>query len=869
MRCLTYTQCCSFLIQWASTLFLFILTISATQHVAFTQEIPDDLEEVEVLFNVPNIGTTTIPALLNEETIYLPITDVFQYLRIKMDVAPDGMTLQGFFIREDLPYSINIVERKIYKGDQEYPVSKTDLITTEDRAYLRSNLFGELFGLECQFDFRALSVKLRTALELPAIRELLRERLRANLKKLTDSVSYDRRIPRRRLLLSGGMFDWTCFSIFNETAPPSHTAILQLGGELAGGDASIGLTASTQHRLTWRDVPATWHYVADENSKNKVFSQAYAGNIGSSLPFPYGYNALGAQITNIPPIYRKAFGIYRITDRTDPDWSIELYVNNQLVDFVKADGSGDYSFEVPLSYGRTDVTLRFYGPWGEERWVERRIQVPYSFLPPGEVEYELIGGILQDLAFAPFGQGRIHLGLTSGITLNSGVSYIVRDINNIMLPSVGTSVRLFDELLLSGEYTHDLEYRGTLGYTLPLQIGLELYHRQLTGIHSPAHEAKTKESGMAITFPFDLFLFSGNAQGNARYSSSLTSRTVSGNMAVATSLFGIPAGITSAIELSGSDSLVLQSARTSGRLSFLTYLLGGFTSFRPQLEFNHLTKRIAIGRFDIERTLFNIVRLGGTITYDFQNRQLGWLATLSLDLPFTQINTSIQRQAQLFGGTVSARGSLQYDADNNILIAGRRNVVGKAAASLVGFLDVNNSGQMDIGEEQLRGLDIAINGGIVDRSYNDSITRVLDLEPYRNYFIKIDPASLENITWKPKYTTMMMSLTANRFQQINVPIIVGAEISGKVVLQRSSGSKGLSGMKIIFNQIDGEYRDSVVTEPGGEYHYIGLPVGHYAVSVDSGQLRAIPGNPKQRMVEVTVKESRDGEIIDNVVIVLE
>lgn len=868
MDCPTYTRCCSSLIQWAGTLFLFILTINATLNLA-AQEIPNDLEEVEVLFNVPNIGTTTIPALLNEAAIYLPITDVFQYLRIKMDVAPDGMTLQGFFIREDIPYSINIVERKIHKGDQQYPLSKAELITTEDRAYLRSNLYEEIFGLECQFDFRALSVKLRTTLELPAIRELLRERLRANLKKLTDSVRYDRRIPRRRLLLNGGMFDWTYFSTFNQAASPSHTAILQLGGELAGGDASVGVTATTQHRLTWRDIPATWHYVADENSYNDLFSQAYVGHIGSSLPFPYGYNALGAQITNIPPIYRKSFGIYRISDRTDPDWSIELYVNNQLVDFVKADGSGDYSFEIPLSYGRTDVTLRFYGPWGEERWVERKIQVPYSFLPPGEVEYELIGGILQDLAFAPFGQGRLHVGLTSGITLNSGLSYIIRDINNIMLPSVGASVRLFDELLLSGEYTHDLEYRGSLGYTLPLQIGLELYHRQLTGIHSPAHEAKTKESGMAITFPFDLFLFSGNAQGNARYSSSLTSRTISGSMAVATSLFGIPAGITTAIELSGADSLLLQSARTAGRLSFLTYFLGGFTSFRPQLEFNHLTQRIAIGRFDLERTFFNIVRLGGTITYDFQNKQLGWLATLSFDLPFAQINTNVQRQAQLLGGSVSGRGSLQYDSDNSTLIAGRRNVVGKAAASLVGFLDINNNGLMDPEDQQLRGLDIAINGGIVDRSYNDSITRVLDLEPYRNYFIKIDPASLEDIAWKPKYSTMMVNLTANRFQQITVPIIVGAEINGKVVLQRNNSKKGLSGMKIIFNQIDGEYRDSVVTEPGGEYHYIGLPVGRYSVSVDSGQLRAIAGNPKQKMVEITVKESRDGEIIDNVIIVLE
>ena len=75
---------------------------------------------------------------------------------------------------------------------------------------------------------------------------------------------------------------------------------------------------------------------------------------------------------------------------------MELYVNNVLVDYVKANASGFFSFEVPLVYGNSDIKLRFYGPWGEERTKIQRITIPFNFLPPKEFEYTVSSGTVED-----------------------------------------------------------------------------------------------------------------------------------------------------------------------------------------------------------------------------------------------------------------------------------------------------------------------------------------------------------------------------------------------------------------------------------------------------------------------------------------
>ncbi|UZJ63901.1 hypothetical protein OKW96_16005 [Sphingobacterium sp. KU25419] len=119
----------------------------------------------------------------------------------------------------------------------------------------------------------------------------------------------------------------------------------------------------------------------------KIFTQST-----SSIYSPI----IGVQFTNTSSTYRRSFGFYTLSNFTEPAWAVELYVNNEMIAFTKADASGFFTFQVPLVYGNSLVKLRFYGPWGEERSREENISIPFNFLPHGEFEYSISAGMVED-----------------------------------------------------------------------------------------------------------------------------------------------------------------------------------------------------------------------------------------------------------------------------------------------------------------------------------------------------------------------------------------------------------------------------------------------------------------------------------------
>jgi hypothetical protein len=182
----------------------------------------------------------------------------------------------------------------------------------------------------------------------------------------------------------------------------------------------------------------------------------------------------GVQISNSPMQNRRSFGTYLLNDYTEPRWTVELFVNNVLVDFTQADASGFYSFEVPLMYGNTSVNLRFYGPWGEERIEERMINIPYNFVPKNEVEYTASAGIVENEEMQRFGRFNLNYGLSNAITIGGGVEYLSGVESGEVMPFVNSSMRLAQGLLFSGEYMYGVRGDALLSYRTPKNLQLDL-----------------------------------------------------------------------------------------------------------------------------------------------------------------------------------------------------------------------------------------------------------------------------------------------------------------------------------------------------------------------------------------------------------
>jgi hypothetical protein len=218
------------------------------------------------------------------------------------------------------------------------------------------------------------------------------------------------------------------------------------------------------------------------NNDRPLIRQVTAGKIYSQVTSSIYDPVVGIQFTNTPTTYRRSFGTYTLSDITEPNWIVELYVNNVLVDYMKADASGFYKFEVPLVYGNSAVKLRFYGPWGEERTKEQNISIPFNFLPARELEYSVSAGIVEDTLSSRFSRASLNYGISRRMTIGGGVEYLSSVINGNTMPYLSASMRILSGLLLTGEYTYKVRSKGLLRYRLPSNLQFELnYTKYETG----------------------------------------------------------------------------------------------------------------------------------------------------------------------------------------------------------------------------------------------------------------------------------------------------------------------------------------------------------------------------------------------------
>ena len=449
-----------------------------------------DFDEISISVNIPRIGNWELPALIKGQKVYLPIKDFFDILQIKNSTSATADTIFGFFINPQIKYLIDKINDRIIYMDHPFEIKHGDIVLIDEKLYLQSDYFGPVFGLDCIFNFRSLSVTVNTKLELPAIKELQLQQMRKNITQLKGEKKADTSIKRQFSLFHLGMLDWSIVNYRQQLGKKYTRITTNFGAVIAGGEANVFLNYVSGKNIDIKQQQIRWRYV---NNDNSIVRQLTVGNLFvQSTSSVYG-PLTGVQITNTPTTYRRSFGTYRISNKTEPGWMIELYVNNILINYTKADAAGFYTFEVPLVYGATVVKLRFYGPFGEERISEESINIPFNFLPVHQFEYNLSAGVIDDEDKSKFSRLNLNYGLNSKITIGGGLEYLSTVSSGKTMPFINTSLRLGSNLLITAEHTYGVRSKGTLSYRLPASLQLEVNYTK----YVPGQTAI--KSGQSIT----------------------------------------------------------------------------------------------------------------------------------------------------------------------------------------------------------------------------------------------------------------------------------------------------------------------------------------------------------------------------------
>lgn len=832
-------------------------------------------EETSIMVVLQGFGGAEIPAVVKDETAYLSVTDMFNFLRIRNTPSENYDSISGFFISQDAVFLIDKKHNRISYRDKEFRLGPEELVKQETGLYLRTDDFNKVFGLNCQFNFRSLSVNVTSKFELPAMREMRQQLMYSNLNRLKGNIKADTTIPRSKQLFKFGMADWSVVSTQRLQNVNDTWFNLTLGGTFAGGEATVSLNYNNYARqqllpahpdsniIRPFDQRQQYYRLRFVNNERPWLRQVIAGKIFTPTISSLFAPVVGVQVTNAPTTYRRSYGSYTLSNFTDPGWTVELYINNALVDYTVADAAGFYTFQVPLVYGNSQIRLRFYGPWGEERFQEENINIPFNFLPKNEFEYTASAGVAEDTTNSKLGRVQLNYGLTRSITVGAGVEYLssIRKANT--LPFVTTSMRIAANLLFSGEYTHGVRARGILSYrsrnNLQAELNYTKYKKGQTAIiYNWREERKAIVSKPFFTKNFSLFTRLTLNQIVLPVSSYTTTEWL-----LSGAVFNVGTNLsTYAIFMKDESPFVYSNLA-------LTFRIPGKIMLTPQAQYEYNSHRFMAIRCEAGKYLFKNGYLNVSYEKNYRNGITNYGIGLRYDFSFAQIGFSLWRNNNLTTLVESARGSIIHDGRSGYTGTNSRSSVGSGGVVFVPFLDLNNNERQDAGEPRVEGLQLKYNGGRMIRSLRDTSIAILDMEPYAAYLFELESKGFENVSWQIKKPAIKVIIEPNQLRRIDVPVSVAGEVSGVVYLKEDTLLKEQGGIKICIYRSDSTLVKCILTESDGYFNYMGLAPGDYVIQPDAAQLKKLRMSTQQPAYNLHISSRKEGDVIDDIEFILE
>jgi hypothetical protein len=809
-------------------------------------------DEVSISLNVPRIGNTEVSALISEEDLFLSVKDVFDFLKIKSSLTSNLDSLAGFIANPRDIFLIDKPGNTVTYSNAKTLLKQNELISTETGLYLNTPYFGKIFGLDCAFNFRNLSVILSVKADLPLLREMQQELIRKNLNRVKEEKEPDTTIRRKFSFFQLGMADWMVTATQEKNSADYTRAGIALGGVVAGGEADLYTNYSSNYGFDAKQQYFKWRYVNNEHS---ALRQITVGRISMPVISTLQGPLTGIQLSNTPTTYRRSFGTYTISNTTKPGWIVELYIDNMLVNYTKADASGFFTFEVPMMYGNSVVKLRFYGPSGEESSQDQMISVPFSFLPKRQFEYAISAGNILAEQKSRFSRTNFNYGFSRSVTLGGGMEYLSSKTSEKPFSFVNASMRMGNNIIVSAEQAQGVRTKGTVNYrtarNLQLLLNYTKYQRGQNAVITPYLE----ERSVVLSFPFRAKRFNSFTRLTYQRFFLAEGKSTNAELLFSASANKINSNFTTRA-VSYSTSLDVYSELS------ITCRLPLNIRCTPLVQYDYTGKKLSRIKTELEKNFFNNGSVNLTYEKDPLNKSYLFGLGVRLNLSTVSGAFSAVRNGNTTTFVQSAGGSLIYDRRTRYKSFNKNFSVGKAALSVVAFLDLNNNGVRDREEPAVPGLKFSINGGRVTQNEKGNISRVLDLEAYRTYFLEVDSRSFDNLSWRVKNKTIAVETDPNHVKLIEVPVAVISEASGYVYIKTPNALKGLSRMIINFYAGDTSLVGRTLTEQDGFFSFMGLTPGSYTATLDTAQLHLLNFEAAPLSLSFTIAKSEEGVIAD-------
>lgn len=856
-------------------LFLLNLFPSVLSGHTYTSEPEGQVEEPEEVFlsfNYKNLFNKVIIAQYENGTFYLPVSEIFTSLKIPHEVDLNPPVITGSFLDVDNTFTLDFQSYTAQLDSEgSFSIGASDMKVGELDFFVTPELLQKVFGLNFTVDFNNLLLQLETENTMPVLAEFERAQERDSKARYSFQTDYyPLEFNRDRKMLSGGFLDYSLSANLNEDIN-IYTYNLDLGTELLGGDlqgnAFGNATSSTSNFITNN---LRWRYVWRENNK---LTQFYLGQTVSDGLI--NRNFVGIRATNEPIEPRYIYDQFEVEGDALPGSEVELYFNDALYDYQEITQNGQYRFLAPLTYGSSRLRLRIYDPAGGVREQTRRIQVPFNYLPTGELNYHINAGRVDNPIFGSTQrsnilQGDVAYGISNWLTQKVGVEYLDEFSDQTPLFYSTTSARLLEQYLVSFDVAPTAFYRASASaiYASSASWDVEYSYYDNSGIYNIL--GNDHEIFGNIFLPFSLFNRPSNIRlvGNhsitpstsrTRYSVDLNTRMDRLNLRFRYSdnqsgPFVLQPSLGSELSTSATY-FVSRSAKLPRAMQGM--FLRGELSYNPNLtELNQIDLQVS-------RSIFENGRIQASASRNFIGNFN--LLSLGLTIDFKATRTTSTARSTRNGASFSQNvlGSIGFDDQNKKVIFANRQQVGRSATSVRLFVDNNNSGFYDEGDEIVEENAVRIGRSGVTNLGRDGIVHISQLQSYNRINMEINRSAIENPLLIPELEKFSLVTDPNRYKPIDIPFYRSGVISGIVVRQIGSAEEPQSGLRLYLSNENDNFQKELRTFNDGSFYAYEIPPGKYNLSIDKNQLEFLNSVSEPDTLEVIVEAKADGDFVEN------
>lgn len=875
--------------------------------LAFSQDQQDNFLIIRA-YSGPSIINSALEVFYQNGRLYVPVTYFEDDLEVPITYNAEKNILSGWLEDPSNKVLVDFKKNVGQSGKDMFDFTPDDYLYYEDELYVSIGLVDKIVNTYSEFDFADQSLRVSTSGNLPFEKKLSRRKK----QKRFDYVQKEKEAARQETLNKEVYMqkDWLQLPFLDLSARYSvskskgHPTTDNFGYSanasfLTGGfDSELNVYSSSSD-----EKPSITFKTSREDETGHILGLFKHLEMGDTYAYSNAENSSSTSGVGIKMSTDSSLSsddkTYTFRDALPLGWEVELYRNGELLAYQNEPMNGYFEFnDIPLLLGKNEFKLVFYGPQGQTKEREQTVFFNGNMLNRGKgrlrLNYIDKNRFLIETHEPPRESSRGHnayieagYGLTDKLTLNVGA--------------------IADSLELYMQYPPDAMYREDKTYGLA-SLSLFTYgiYSSLGTVVDFKEEAATLDYyGQTSIFGWDTVV------ENTYYGKAITSRNLFYNRYIKNdtnvrlnknvALLGLAVPVSYTFRhfsaVGSKDTQTEHTLSVSQSLPHNIYLNAQYQNFdyivgrraeqinlignhvrgpwtvRANSTYDLVHDRMTRAEVSVHRSITKRLKAGARYAYQSRNPSMHSYESLySANLSWLTKYGYISLEA----GTSSWHNSYAFvgynmsflpDPNSGRLYASGSKLQGTGALSAFAFMDGNDNGTFEKGEEILPEAEFTIRPKVnVYDSYKKNSkggTVLTHLTAYRDFDVDVDISNIEDtLSLLNTSGSRTVRLRPAQVARVAFPIVGTGDIEGTVLKEKDGKRETARGI-IVNLYKDGKLVGNKISEYDGYYSFPQTPLGHYTVQIDEDQAYDLEVHQTEP-IEINLHELEQLEVRDMV-----